>query len=109
ASVARPPRRGPRAAVRSGTAPDGVATPTMTDAATQGVGDGVDAVFDEVVEWRRHLHRYPEVSFQERETAAWIAETLATFGDDLEVERPAENAVVAHLRTGRPGPVVALR
>jgi len=81
----------------------------MTDAATQGVGDGVDAVFDEVVEWRRHLHRHPELSFQERETAAWIAETLATFGDDLEVERPAENAVVAHLRTGRPGPVVALR
>jgi amidohydrolase len=81
----------------------------MTDAATQGVGDGVDAVFEEVVQWRRHLHRHPELSFQERETAAWIADTLATFGDGLEVERPAENSVVAHLRTGRPGPTVALR
>jgi amidohydrolase len=81
----------------------------MTDAATPQTADGVDAVLDDVVRWRRHLHRHPELSFQERETAAFIADTLTGFGDALEVERPAENSVVAHLRTGRPGPVVALR
>jgi amidohydrolase len=81
----------------------------MTDAATPHTADGVDAVLDDVVRWRRYLHRHPELSFQERETAAFIADTLTGFGDDLEVERPAENSVVAHLRTGRPGPVVALR
>jgi amidohydrolase len=81
----------------------------MTDAATPGVADGVDSVLDDVVRWRRHLHRNPELSFHEHETAAYIADTLGGFGDDLEVERPAENSVVAHLRTGRPGPVVALR
>jgi amidohydrolase len=66
-------------------------------------------VLDDVVRWRRHLHRHPERSFQERETAAFVADTLAGFGDELEVVRPAENSVVAHLRTGRAGPVVALR
>jgi amidohydrolase len=67
---------------------------------------GVD---DDVVAWRRHLHRHPEVSFQEHETAAWIASTLAGFGGDLEIERPTETSVLARLRTGLPGPTVALR
>ena len=81
----------------------------MTDAPTDDVVDGVDPVLEDVVGWRRHLHRHPELSFEERETAAYIARALAGFGEALEVERPAENSVVAHLRTGRPGPVVALR
>jgi amidohydrolase len=81
----------------------------MTDAATRDVVDDVDSVLDDVGQWRRHLHRHPELSFHERETAAFVADTLASFGDGLEIERPAENAVVAHLRTGRAGPVVALR
>ena len=81
----------------------------MTDAPTHDVVDGVEPVLEDVVGWRRHLHRHPELSFEERETAAYIADALAGFGEGLEVERPAENSVVAHLRTGRPGPVVALR
>jgi amidohydrolase len=71
--------------------------------------ESVEPVLEQVVGWRRHLHRHPELSFHERETAAFVAETLAGFGDALEVERPAENSVVARLATGRPGPVVALR
>ncbi len=66
---------------------------------------GVD---DDVVAWRRHLHRNPEVSFQEHETSAWIAERLSEFGG-LEVERPTETSVLGRLRTGKPGPTVALR
>jgi amidohydrolase len=76
----------------------------MADAAVQ----GAEPVLEQVVEWRRHLHRHPELSFQERETAAFVAETLAGF-DGLEIERPAENSVVARLDTGRPGRTVALR
>jgi amidohydrolase len=71
--------------------------------------DRAESVIDDVVRWRRHLHRHPELSFEERETSAFVAETLEGFDGALEVERPAEHAVVAHLRTGRPGPVVALR
>jgi amidohydrolase len=71
--------------------------------------DGAESVIDDVVAWRRHLHAHPELSFHERETADFVAQTLEGFGGRLEVERPAEHGVVAHLRTGRPGPVVALR
>ena len=81
----------------------------MADAQLSEVVPSVEPVVEDVVGWRRHLHRHPELSFQERETAAFIAETLASFGDALEIERPAENSVIANLRTGRPGPVVALR
>jgi len=70
---------------------------------------GADSVIEDVVAWRRHLHAHPELSFHERETADFVAQTLAGFGGGLDVDRPAEHGVVAHLRTGRPGPVVALR
>jgi amidohydrolase len=64
---------------------------------------------EQVVEWRRHLHRHPEPSFHEVETSRFVAETLAGFGDGLTIERPTETSVVARLDTGRPGPAVALR
>jgi amidohydrolase len=64
-------------------------------------------VEDDVIAWRRHLHRHPEISFEEHETSAWIADKLASFG--LEVERPTETSVLARLGSGRPGPTVALR
>ena len=66
---------------------------------------GVD---DDVVAWRRHLHRNPEVSFGEHETSAWIAERLNEFGA-IEVSRPTETSVLGRLDTGKPGPTVALR
>ena len=56
---------------------------------------GVD---EDVVAWRRHLHRHPEVSFAEHETSAWIADRLAEFG--IEVERPTETSVLGRLRGG---------
>jgi amidohydrolase len=60
---------------------------------------------DEVVAWRRHLHRHPEVSFQEHETSAWIAARLEEFG--IAVERPTETSVLG--RVGSGSRVVALR
>jgi amidohydrolase len=80
----------------------------MTDAATAS-GVDVEPVLEQVVDWRRHLHRHPELSFHEHETADFVARTLEGFGGGLEVDRPAEHGVVARLRTRRPGPVVALR
>jgi amidohydrolase len=61
-----------------------------------------------VVAWRRHLHRNPELSYEERETARFIAETLEGFGG-LKVERPSDTSVVARLVTGRPGRTLAIR
>jgi amidohydrolase len=63
---------------------------------------GVD---EQVVEWRRHLHRHPEVSFEEHETSAFVAATLEELG--LQTERPTDTSVLARLGSGPP--VVALR
>ncbi|MDO3408208.1 amidohydrolase [Saccharibacillus sp. CPCC 101409] len=61
-----------------------------------------------VREWRRHFHRYPELSFEEHETSRYIYETLENIGG-FELSRPTPTSVVARLSGGRPGPVLALR
>jgi len=61
-----------------------------------------------VIEWRRHIHQYPELSNQETKTAAYIAEHLKSLG--LKVQTGvAKTGVVALLETGKPGLVIALR
>jgi amidohydrolase len=62
----------------------------------------------QAVAWRRHLHANPELSYEEVETSQFVYETLASFGG-LELERPTETSVVAHLRGERPGKTLALR
>jgi len=61
-----------------------------------------------VIEWRRHLHAHPELSFHEHETSAFVERTLLAMGG-VEVSKPTPTSVVARLVTGRPGPVLALR
>lgn len=34
---------------------------------------------EKIVEWRRHLHQNPELSFKEYETSQFIYDTLSTF------------------------------
>ena len=63
---------------------------------------------DLVVQWRRHLHRHPELSFNEEETAQFVHDTLDGFGG-LAITRPTATSVMARLVTGRPGPVLAIR
>lgn len=64
--------------------------------------------YDQVVQWRRHFHQYPELSNREFETAKTVAVALRDMG--LEVETGvAHTGVVALLKGGKPGPVVALR
>ncbi len=61
-----------------------------------------------VIEWRRHFHQYPELSNRETKTGARIAEQLKAMG--LEVQYPvAHTGVIAILKGGKPGPVIALR
>ena len=67
-----------------------------------------DRVFPEVVRLRRAIHRRPELAFEEHETAALVAETLAPLGMDVRTG-VARTGVVAVLRGGRPGPARALR
>ncbi|WHY98409.1 M20 family metallopeptidase [Peribacillus simplex] len=72
------------------------------------IHDLIEAVKDEVVAWRRYLHKYPELSFQEEKTAQFVYETLQTFGE-LEISRPTKTSIVARLIGQQPGKVIALR
>ena len=72
------------------------------------ISKAVDAVRSNVIEWRRHFHRNPELSFEEENTAQFVYDTLQSFGN-LELSRPTKTSVVARLRGDYPGNVVALR
>lgn len=68
----------------------------------------VKTVSQKVVEWRRHFHQNPELSNREVNTGNYIADYLVSLG--LEVKNHvAKTGVVAVLKGGKPGPVVALR
>ena len=65
------------------------------------------ALFPELVSIRRHLHQWPELSFEEYETGAFVAKTLHDLGipHDTEVAR---TGVIGYLGQGD-GPTIALR
>jgi amidohydrolase len=59
---------------------------------------------------RRHLHAHPELSFQEHETAAYVAAQLRGYGIEEVVEGVGRTGVVALVRGGAgAGPCLALR
>jgi len=63
----------------------------------------------QLIQWRRHFHEFPELSNREVNTGKYIAEFLKTL-PNVEVRYPvAKTGVVAVLKGGKPGPVVALR
>jgi hippurate hydrolase len=62
----------------------------------------VSALIPEMKEWRHHLHAHPETAFEEKATAAFVADKLASFG--LEVHTGlARTGVVGVLRGGSGG------
>ncbi len=72
------------------------------------MGQKVAALANELINWRRKLHSFPELSFQEYETAKFIAEILRSIeGMDVKTE-VAKTGVVGTLSSGE-GPTIALR
>ncbi|MCZ8538246.1 amidohydrolase [Paenisporosarcina quisquiliarum] len=68
----------------------------------------LELLFDEMVEVRRHLHMYPELSHQEVDTPAYIAAKLEALG--VEVKRGVGGrGVVGTIRGGKPGKTIAFR
>ena len=68
----------------------------------------VSRVEAEIVAIRHHLHQFPELSNREFNTAALVTRHVRALG--LEVrEGIAHTGVLAVLRGGRPGPVLAVR
>ncbi len=63
----------------------------------------------DVVQWRRHLHQYPELSNREFETAKYIAAHLRELGLDEVRTGVAHTGVVGVLKGGKPGKTIGLR
>jgi len=65
------------------------------------------ALQDEIVRLRRTIHANPELSFQEYQTAALVADTLAEIGGYKVRTQVGKTGVVAEL--GESGPLIAIR
>lgn len=75
----------------------------------QQIDAAVERITPELVEIRHHIHQNPELSNREFQTAKLVAEYLERLGFDEIQTDLAHTGVVALLRGGRPGPVVAVR
>lgn len=68
----------------------------------------LDELYDEIVDIRRYLHEYPELSFEEVETAKYIALSHEKLSHKVRTN-VGDNGVLAYLKGGKPGPTIALR
>ena len=62
----------------------------------------------ELIETRRYLHRHPELSFEETNTAEYIRSTLTSLGIPL-MEGISGTSTVAIIKGQKPGPCIAFR
>ncbi|NPC92088.1 amidohydrolase [Bacillus sp. WMMC1349] len=74
----------------------------------QFVCEQLESHYDEMVTLRRHFHQYPELSFQEKKTAASIASYYQTLGIPIRTN-VGGGGVLAYIEGEQPGPVIALR
>ena len=74
----------------------------------QRLNTAIEKIEPKCIEWRRHIHQYPELGNREINTAKFIADHLRRLGLDVK-ENIAKTGVVGILRGAKPGPCVALR
>ena len=92
-----------------GAAAQGVAPPpTAAQALYPLIAQRSQTLEQKVIAWRRDIHQHPELGNQEKRTAALVAAHLKQLGYEVR-EGVAATGVVATLKGGKPGPVVALR
>jgi amidohydrolase len=68
----------------------------------------VDGLRNDMIGWRRRIHRRPELAFQEHETSALVADVLANAGIDHRTG-VGGTGVVGVVRGGRRGKCIGLR
>jgi amidohydrolase len=63
----------------------------------------------EMIEHRRHLHRHPELSFEEENTAKYIKSFYE--GKDVTLTQPVQDAhaIIVEIDSGKPGKTIGLR
>lgn len=63
----------------------------------------------DIIEWRRTLHRYPELAFQEFRSAEFVQKTLRKTAPQIEIKTLDKTGVLGILKSSRPGRTVVLR
>ncbi|MCK5822146.1 MAG: amidohydrolase, partial [Bacteroidales bacterium] len=66
-----------------------------------------DRFIDEILEVRRYIHKYPELSFQEHNTSRYISQKLAEWGIASKVV--AETGLIASISGQSGGAEIVLR
>jgi amidohydrolase len=85
-----------------------VLSPTFAIDMSREIDVATAKVLPKVIEWRRHIHQYPELSNRETNTAKFVEDHLRKLG--LEVRTGiARTGVVGILKGAQPGPVIGLR
>ncbi|MFY4008288.1 amidohydrolase [Achromobacter denitrificans] len=96
------------AAARSAPGTQGPLAPAPDPALAAQIDQRARAIEDKLIAWRRDIHQHPELGNQETRTAKLVADHLRALGMDVKTG-VAGTGVVAVLKGGKPGPVVALR
>lgn len=86
----------------------GPLAPSPNAALSEQIDTRARAIEDKLIAWRRDIHQHPELGNQETRTAKLVADHLRALGMDVKTG-VAGTGVVAVLKGGKPGPVVALR
>lgn len=85
-----------------------ISVPGLAVDMSREIDSATGKLMPKIVEWRRHLHQYPELGNREIKTAKFVEEHLRRLG--LEVRTGiAKTGVVGILKGGQPGPVIGLR
>jgi len=83
-------------------------TPGDADTLRDTIDQQTKAVESKMIAWRRDIHQNPELGFLEVRTSALVAQHLKALGYEVR-EKVAQTGVVAVLKGGKPGPVIAFR
>ncbi|AXX64174.1 amidohydrolase [Bombilactobacillus bombi] len=62
----------------------------------------------EMINWRRHFHEYPELSFKEVKTSNYIIDILKSFGD-IKITQPTPTSVLGTIVGQYPGKKILIR
>lgn len=61
-----------------------------------------------IIEWRRHIHQYPELGNNEVQTAKYVEDHLRRLGIEVRTGI-AKTGLIGILKGGQPGPTIGLR
>ncbi len=68
----------------------------------------INALRDQMIQWRHDFHRHPELGFEEHRTSAIVAELLRGFGVEVH-EKVGGTGVVGVLKCGKGVNAIGLR